>query len=117
MEMKPDNLPEVCAFAEICRSYKGDLPTCNRQESFTFCGFHKRAIAILNKRYRSLDFNLFLQKINEADEFTKRIYPSCSPANRTLDEISKKLGELRVLLGVADSKEDDGGKREELMNK
>ena len=97
--LKPDNLHEVCAFAEICRSYKKDLPTCNKQESASFCGYHKRAVDILNRRYKSIDLNLVSQKINEADEHTKEIYPY-QPANETLDEISKKLGELRVLLGV-----------------
>ncbi len=95
--LKPDNLPEVCAFAEICRSYKKDLPTCNKQESATFCGYHKRAIDILNKRFASVDMNLVVQKINEADRLTKHMYP-CDFANKTLDGISEKLGELRVLL-------------------
>jgi hypothetical protein len=97
--LKPDNLPEKCAFAEICKSYGEEKPTCNRQESASFCGYQKRAIDVMNKRYRSLDLNLVAQKINEIDEYTKRVYP-CDPANRTLDEMSQKLGELRGLLRV-----------------
>jgi len=48
--LKPDNLPEVCVFAEICKRYKKSKPTCNRQESKTFCGYHKRIMHLLKDR-------------------------------------------------------------------